>query len=51
MAEAVDIAFAVTAEDRACALSPAAASYTFYRNFEERGRDFQEKVKNHGGKE
>ena len=51
MAEAVDIAFAVTAAGRACALSPAAASYTFYRNFEERGRDFQEKVKNHGGKE
>ena len=51
MAEAVELAFAVTEAGRACALSPAAASYTFYRNFEERGRDFQEKVKNHGGRE
>ena len=49
MAEAVELAFAVTEAGRACALSPAAASYTFYRNFEERGRDFQEKVKNHDG--
>lgn len=45
MAEAVRLAFAITEVGRACALSPAAASYTFYRNFEERGCDFQEKVK------
>ncbi|RRD94428.1 UDP-N-acetylmuramoyl-L-alanine--D-glutamate ligase [Clostridiales bacterium COT073_COT-073] len=45
MAEAVKLAYAITEPGKACALSPAAASYTFYRNFEERGHDFKAKVK------
>ncbi len=45
MKEAVELAFAVTEKGFACALSPAAASYTFYRNFEERGRDFKEQIR------
>ncbi len=40
MAEAVDIAFRITLPGHACLLSPAAASYGYYRNFEERGAHF-----------
>ena len=40
MDDAVRIAFGVTAEGHSCLLSPAAASYGFYKNFEERGDDF-----------
>lgn len=48
MKEAVDEAFKVTRKGMACLLSPAAASYGFYKNFEERGRAFKELVKAHG---
>lgn len=44
MSEAVALAYDMTESGKACALSPAAASYTFYKNFEERGSDFKEKV-------
>lgn len=43
--EAVDLAFQVTKPGAACVLSPAAASYGIFRDFEERGRRFQEFVK------
>ena len=44
MQEAVDYARRVTRH--CCILSPAAASYGFYTNFEERGRHFKELVMN-----
>jgi UDP-N-acetylmuramoylalanine--D-glutamate ligase len=47
MGEAVDIAYRETEPGKICLLSPAAASYGIYTNFEERGKDFIEKVKNH----
>lgn len=40
LAEAVEKAYALTAKNHICLLSPAAASYGFYKNFEERGEDF-----------
>lgn len=43
--EAVECAKKVTKKGRACAMSPAAASYGFFKNFEERGRIFKELVK------
>lgn len=39
--EAVAVARRVTPRGKSCVLSPAAASYGFYRNFEERGKAFQ----------
>jgi UDP-N-acetylmuramoylalanine--D-glutamate ligase len=42
MEEAVALARKIT--KRCCVLSPAAASYGFYKNFEERGRHFKELV-------
>ena len=45
MKEAVMIAKKVTIHDKICILSPAAASYGFYKNFEERGDHFKELVK------
>ncbi|MBO4855570.1 UDP-N-acetylmuramoyl-L-alanine--D-glutamate ligase [Candidatus Saccharibacteria bacterium] len=47
MAEAVDAAYKYTAEDHICLLSPAAASYNTYKNFEERGEDYMNLVKEH----
>jgi UDP-N-acetylmuramoyl-L-alanine---L-glutamate ligase len=47
MEEAVEVAFQVTREKGMCLLSPAAASYGFYKNFEERGEHFKDLVKNH----
>ena len=47
MADAVDLAFEKTAEGRICLLSPAAASYGFYKNFEERGKDYCTLIKKH----
>lgn len=47
MEEAVEVAFQVTREKGICLLSPAAASYGFYKNFEERGEHFKDLVKNH----
>ena len=44
MREAVEQACAITATDKSCLLSPAAASYGFYKNFEERGEDFKNLV-------
>ena len=43
--EAVKIAKQVTKKWTVCLLSPAASSYTFFKNFEERGRMFKELVK------
>ena len=42
---AVKVAKAVTAKGKICLLSPAAASYGIFRNFEERGEVFGEYVK------
>ena len=43
--EAVDISKKVTGKDMSCLLSPAAASYGFFKNFEEKGDLFQKLVK------
>jgi UDP-N-acetylmuramoylalanine--D-glutamate ligase len=43
--EAVKIAKEVTKKWTVCLLSPAASSYTFFKNFEERGRMFKELVR------
>ncbi len=43
--EAVKTAYAMTAEYHSCLLSPAAASYNSFKNFEERGQKFCEYVK------
>ena len=48
MEAAVKTAYEVTAEDHTCLLSPAAASYGFYKNFEERGDDFCRLVQEYG---
>lgn len=45
MVEAVAIAKKVTEKGKICLLSPAAASYGFYKNFEERGDHFTSLVK------
>ena len=45
MIDAVKIAKEITNKGKSCLLSPAAASYGFYKNFEERGDHFQELVK------
>lgn len=45
--KAVDIAFDVTQKGESCLLSPAASSYGFYKNFEERGDRYKEHIKNH----
>lgn len=44
MAFAVRVAGEVTAKGKICLLSPAAASYNRYKNFEARGLDFQRQV-------
>jgi len=46
--EAVKTAKKVTKKDMICLLSPAAASYGFFKNFEERGKVFCELVKEEG---
>lgn len=43
--EAVSVAKKVTAKGKVCLLSPAAASYGIFKNFEERGDVFQQLVK------
>ncbi len=45
LAHAVQIAKQVTQKGQVCLLSPAATSYWFFKNFEERGRMFKELVK------
>lgn len=42
--EAVDVAKKVTAKGKSCLLSPAAASYGFFKNFEEKGNLFKQLV-------
>ncbi len=44
--DAVKLAAEKTRPGRSCVLSPAAASYGIFKNFEERGEAFQEMVKN-----
>ncbi len=44
MGDAVVFASQYTAKGKICLLSPAASSYDHYKNFEERGRDFKDKV-------
>lgn len=44
---AVEVAKKVTAKGKTCLLSPAAASYGYFKNFEERGDVFQTLVKQH----
>ena len=44
MREAVEQGYVLTAPGKSCLLSPAAASYGFYKNFEERGDDFKNLV-------
>lgn len=46
MEEAVETAKKVTQKGRSCLLSPAAASYGFFKNFEEKGDTYQKLVKN-----
>lgn len=43
--KAVELAVNVTRKGKVCLLSPAAASYGFFKNFEERGDKFKEFVK------
>lgn len=45
MREAVEKAYLYTKKGYACALSPAAASYNTYKNFEERGNDYKRWIK------
>lgn len=47
MKSAVEEAFKVTKKGSVCILSPAAASYGFYKNFEERGKVFKNLVRAH----
>ena len=44
----VDMAFEITSNGKGCILSPAAASYGYFKNFEERGDRFEELVRTHG---
>jgi UDP-N-acetylmuramoylalanine--D-glutamate ligase len=44
--QAVDVAFKITTKNSVCILSPAAASYTYFKNFEERGRVYKYLVRN-----
>lgn len=41
MDEAVQIAYKNTSRNKSCVLSPSAASYNTYKNFEERGKDYK----------
>ena len=43
--EAVEVAKKVTQKGKICLLSPAAASYGFFKNFEEKGDLYKELVK------
>jgi UDP-N-acetylmuramoylalanine--D-glutamate ligase len=46
MDEAVQIAFRLAGEDDVVLLSPACASFDLFKNFEDRGKQFKEAVKN-----
>ncbi len=43
--DAVEISKKVTPKNMGCLLSPAAASYEYYRNFEEKGDEFKNLIK------
>lgn len=45
--EAVDVAFKVTKKDSICLLSPAASSYEYFKNFEEKGNKYKELIRNY----
>lgn len=45
--EAVKSSIMMTPKGKACLLSPAAASYNVYRDFEEKGRHFKQLIKEH----
>lgn len=47
--EAVEKSFELTASGKACLLSPAAASYNRYKNFEEKGNAFKRLVADYAG--
>ncbi|MBR5228182.1 MAG: hypothetical protein IKV94_06070 [Clostridia bacterium] len=42
--KAVELAISLTKENKVCLLSPAAASYGYFKNFEERGDKFKELI-------
>ena len=44
MKDAVRLSYLNTEKDKACMLSPAAASYNTYKNFEERGKDYKKEI-------
>ena len=44
--EAVKKAFEVTKKDSICLLSPAASSYEYFKNFEEKGKKYKELIRN-----
>ncbi len=44
--EAVKKAFEVTKKDSICLLSPAASSYEYFKNFEEKGNKYKELIRN-----
>ena len=46
--DAVVNAIKCTTENGVCLFSPAAASYNYYKNFEEKGRHFKELVVKYG---
>jgi UDP-N-acetylmuramoylalanine--D-glutamate ligase len=48
--EAVKLAYEVTPKNTACVMSPAAASYDFYKNFMERGDHYKELIKKYSSK-
>ena len=48
MKEAVSMAKQYTKKEGICLLSPAASSYGFFKNFQERGNLFKELVKENG---
>lgn len=48
MEEAVKMSYKVTKANKTCLLSPAAASYGFYLNFEKRGEHFKKLVQEYG---
>ena len=48
MKEAVNAAYDVTAPGKICLISPAASSYNYYKNFEEKGNLFKREVEKQG---
>ena len=48
MEDAVLKAIELTGKNGICLFSPAAASYNYYKNFEEKGRHFKELVVKYG---